>query len=194
MRNLNAGTVLAFIALFVALGGGAYAAITLPKNSVTTRQVKDRSLLAKDFKKGQIPRGEQGPEGAVGPQGPPGPVTVATLTKVKGNSQTVCAAGTTCAVASSVATCPTGSKVITGGFFNYSGTTEGEYSDASEDRTAWTAGVANGSSYSGGSVQAFAYCSPTGAAVVSSRRPATAQTRRDVAARERALRRMSRRR
>ena len=49
--------VVAIIALVFALGGGAYAALKLPRNSVTTREVKDRSLLAKDFKKGQLPAG-----------------------------------------------------------------------------------------------------------------------------------------
>jgi hypothetical protein len=77
----------ALLALFVSLGGGAYAALKLPNNSVGPRQlkrgavtgpkirndavtsakVKDASLLAKDFKAGQLPRGAQG---LPGPQGP----------------------------------------------------------------------------------------------------------------------------
>jgi hypothetical protein len=74
--------VIACIALGVALGGTSYAAVTLPKNSVGTKQlkknavnsakVKDRSLLRKDFKAGQIPAGPQGPAGPTGPQGPQG--------------------------------------------------------------------------------------------------------------------------
>jgi hypothetical protein len=65
--------VVAMIALFVALGGAGYAAVVIPRNSVTTLQVKDRSLLAKDFKSGQIPRGPAGAAGAAGPAGPAGP-------------------------------------------------------------------------------------------------------------------------
>jgi hypothetical protein len=65
--------VLAAVALFVALGGTSYAVIRLPRNSVTTVQVKDFSLLARDFKRGQIPRGAVGPAGPAGPQGPAGP-------------------------------------------------------------------------------------------------------------------------
>lgn len=77
--------IVAIVALIVALGGTSYAAINLPKNSVGTRQlknkavtakklrknavnsakVKDRSLLAKDFKKGQLPRGATGPAGPI---------------------------------------------------------------------------------------------------------------------------------
>ena len=69
------------LALFIALSGTAYAA-TLPRNSVGTRQlkrnavvsskVKDRSLLARDFRAGQLPAGPQGPQGAQGPTGPAG--------------------------------------------------------------------------------------------------------------------------
>jgi hypothetical protein len=66
--------VIACLALLLVLGGTSYAAIqALPRNSVTSVQVKDRSLLAKDFKAGQIPRGPAGPAGAAGPAGPAGP-------------------------------------------------------------------------------------------------------------------------
>ena len=72
--------VLATIALFVALGGSSYAAVTqIAKNSVSTTQVRDRSLLARDFKRGQLKRATPGPQGpvgeagAVGPAGPEGP-------------------------------------------------------------------------------------------------------------------------
>jgi hypothetical protein len=78
--------------IFVALGGTGYAAFTLPKNSVGTKQlkknavtgskiksnsvtsgkVKDGSLLAKDFKAGQLPQGAKGDPGAPGAPGAPG--------------------------------------------------------------------------------------------------------------------------
>src|SRR5213595_1464696 len=61
--------VVACLALAVALGGTGYAAIRLPANSVTTVQVKDFSLLSRDFKKGQLPAGPQGPAGPAGPAG-----------------------------------------------------------------------------------------------------------------------------
>jgi hypothetical protein len=77
--HVTYANVIATIALFLALGGGAYAASKLPKNSVTAKQikrnsitspkVKDRSLLAKDFKAGQLPAGAPGPQGAEGPRG-----------------------------------------------------------------------------------------------------------------------------
>jgi hypothetical protein len=78
---------LALVALFVALGGTSYAAARLPRdsvgtaqlkpNAVTSAKVKNRSLLAKDFKPGQLrpgPAGLRGPAGARGPAGPRGTV------------------------------------------------------------------------------------------------------------------------
>lgn len=66
--------VIACSALLLVLGGTGYAASkALPRNSVTSVQVKDHSLLARDFKAGQLPRGPVGPAGPAGPQGPAGP-------------------------------------------------------------------------------------------------------------------------
>ena len=74
--------VAATLALVIALGGTSYAAIKLPVNSVgsvqlksgavTSGKVKDRSLLAKDFKSGQLPRGAAGAKGDPGAPGTPG--------------------------------------------------------------------------------------------------------------------------
>jgi hypothetical protein len=82
--------VIAVIALFISLGGGAVAAVELSKDSVGTKQLKNgavthsklrfgavtasrvrsHSLKAIDFAPGQLPAGPQGPPG---PQGSPGP-------------------------------------------------------------------------------------------------------------------------
>jgi hypothetical protein len=59
--------VVACLALAVGLAGTGYAVTRLPRNSVTTVQVKDFSLLARDFKKGQLPAGPPGPVGPAGP-------------------------------------------------------------------------------------------------------------------------------
>lgn len=82
LRHLRAHAV-AYLALFTALSGSAYAASALPKASVGSRQlrtaavnsakVKDGSLRAVDFGAGQLPRGERGATGATGERGPAGP-------------------------------------------------------------------------------------------------------------------------
>jgi hypothetical protein len=76
---------IAYVALFVALGGTSYAALKIPKNSVGTKQlksnavtgpkVKNGSLQVLDFKSGQLqagPKGDKGDPGAPGQQGTPG--------------------------------------------------------------------------------------------------------------------------
>lgn len=84
-------TVVAYLALFVALGGSSYAALRVGSkqivnnsvrskdirdNNVASRDVRNGSLLARDFKAGQLPSGPVGARGADGKdgaQGPPGP-------------------------------------------------------------------------------------------------------------------------
>ena len=74
--------VVACIALAVALGGTSYAAVNLApgsvgnkqlkRNAVTSLKVKNRSLLAHDFKAGQLPRGARGLKGDKGDKGDAG--------------------------------------------------------------------------------------------------------------------------
>jgi hypothetical protein len=78
--RLSYANVVASLALFAALGGSSYAAISLPAGSVGTKQlhkravtgakikknaitggkVKDGSLLKQDFAAGQLPAGPRG--------------------------------------------------------------------------------------------------------------------------------------
>jgi hypothetical protein len=54
--RLNYANVMATVAVFIALGGGAYAASKVPKNSVGTKQLKDHSVTTKKIKPGSITR------------------------------------------------------------------------------------------------------------------------------------------
>jgi hypothetical protein len=89
--RLTYANVIASVALFVALGGGSYAALQVPRASVGTKQLKrnavtspkvnDGSLLLSDFNASQLSqlrgpagvRGTEGPRGATGPEGLQGP-------------------------------------------------------------------------------------------------------------------------
>ena len=74
--------VIGYLALFVAIGGTSYAAVSLPAGSVGTRQLRNRavtaakvrphSLLASNFARGQLPAGPRGATGATGSRGPQG--------------------------------------------------------------------------------------------------------------------------
>jgi hypothetical protein len=82
-------TVVAYLALFAALGGSAYAAVTVTgKNiqdgTITGKDVKNRSLGKSKLSRTALssltgargpagPQGEPGPKGAPGEQGPAGP-------------------------------------------------------------------------------------------------------------------------
>jgi hypothetical protein len=70
--RISPAMIVACIALAATLGGTSYAAFKLPRNSVTSREVKNRSLLAADFARGQLPRGPRGQTGPAGPAGPSG--------------------------------------------------------------------------------------------------------------------------
>ena len=84
LRRPSYAEIMSTIGVFIALGGVSYAAIKIPnnsvgtkqlkKNAVTSKKVKNRSLLAADFKAGQLPRGATGPAGTPGTDGTRGPV------------------------------------------------------------------------------------------------------------------------
>jgi hypothetical protein len=85
-RHLTFANVVAALALFIALGGASYAALRLPKNSVSTRQIKNNAVTGPKIKTGavdtsdlstslrsQLTAGVQGPAGPRGETGSTGP-------------------------------------------------------------------------------------------------------------------------
>src|ERR1700754_49918 len=73
-RHLTYANVAASLALFLALGGAAYAATQLPKNSVGTNQIRKEAVTAGKIarKTRQQLQGDRGPQGPQGPQGKTG--------------------------------------------------------------------------------------------------------------------------
>ena len=83
-QRLTYANVMATLALFVALGGTSYAAVTLPRNSIGAKQIRpgsvrssdvlDSSLQLRDFsRRARVAlRGSRGPAGPAGPAGPSG--------------------------------------------------------------------------------------------------------------------------
>jgi hypothetical protein len=68
--------VVACVALIVALGGTGYAAITLPRNSVGSKQLRANAVTSSKVRNGSLTRrdfrGDALPRGPRGAQGPPG--------------------------------------------------------------------------------------------------------------------------
>ncbi len=81
--RLTYANVMATVAVFIALGGGAYAAASLPAGSVGAKQLKNKSVTPSKVAPGTIALfkgqkgavgspGAQGVQGSQGPQGPTG--------------------------------------------------------------------------------------------------------------------------
>jgi hypothetical protein len=79
-QGFSFANVMSVVAVFIALGGGAYAAVKansvgtkqLKKNAVVSKKVKDGSLLAADFAPDALSAGSAGQPGETGPAGPRG--------------------------------------------------------------------------------------------------------------------------
>ena len=127
MRRPSPALVVACLALLVSLGGTSYATVlNVPRNSVGTPELKrnavkpaklapnavrtahvlNGSLLADDFKAGQLPRGEKGDKGDKGDAGAPGATNVVVRT----------ASTTSNGSATATANCNAGERAVGGGF------------------------------------------------------------------------------
>jgi hypothetical protein len=115
--RLSPSAAIAVLALFVALGGSSYAAVKVTgkdirNGTVSSADIRDRSLRPRDFKPGVLRQGPVGPVGPTGLRGPAGPAG-AGLTGMQRVIVTQ-PAGTLTAV-SATAQCPAGKFAISGG-------------------------------------------------------------------------------
>jgi hypothetical protein len=157
IRKPSPTSIIACLALFLALGGSAIAAnhYLITKSS----QIKP-SVLRK--LKGNV--GRQGPAGAPGaggpqgPQGPAGPSNLSALVLLTGPEVFVPSGE----VKAAVATCPPGQHAISGGGFN--SITELGDSQMSSDHSSWFI-IVNNESVIGVNVRAVVTCAGAGQAV-----------------------------
>jgi hypothetical protein len=192
LRKPSPAAVVAIVALFVALGGTAVAAHRFLITS--THQIKPsvlRELKGASGHRGPAgPAGPQGPsgsQGSQGPQGPPGPVNISALTTVRAPDVLVLPQ----TEATSVATCPNGSHVVSGG--GWTGVALQIYGEMSDDHQSWIVLVFNANSPGSKietNLEAIAYCAVSGQAVAAgtpraAHARALAQARRLLARRRR---------
>jgi hypothetical protein len=160
--RLTYANVMATLALFVALSGGAYAAIALPANSVGVSQLKNSAVVTAKIKNNAVTGAKLRDNSLAGAD-----INESSLAKVPSAALADTAAHAAAAAAldsaayktatgtaaassaanSATATCDSGQHVIGGGvkFSNPGiGLVNDSYPDA--NNTAWTAHVGNGSS------------------------------------------------
>jgi hypothetical protein len=96
--RLNYANVTATLALFVALGGSSYAALTLPRNSVGTKQLRSGAVRSGDVRDGALRVRDlsrdaraslRGATGSIGPQGPAGAPAIKYFAVVEANGRLV---------------------------------------------------------------------------------------------------------
>jgi hypothetical protein len=92
---------------------GSVGTVQLRNNAVVSSKVRNRSLLAADFRLGQLPRGPQGPAGPQGPVGPQGPGGAPGVSGRELRAAT--SANDSSAFKTASATCPAGKQMLGGG-------------------------------------------------------------------------------
>jgi hypothetical protein len=169
--------MVALAALFVSLGGGAYAAVSVPKRSIGTAQlkrgavtnrklhrgavtagkVKAHSLRATDFAAGQLPQGQTGATGPAGRTGPRGPKGETGKTGPAGISdyqelvfpEIVQPTDTSGEWEES---CPPGTDILGGGVATFNKNIQIQASTPLDDKTEWSVSVVplTGTNFGGG--------------------------------------------
>ncbi len=167
LRRPSPASAVALLALFLALGGSALAARHYLITS--TRQIKPSVLKELHGARGasgpQGPAGASGPQGAQGAQGARGEAgssELSSLTIVRATDIKVLPKG---GEGTSVATCPSGMHVLSGGQYTGFATVNG--SEMSADHQSWIVLVVNGTVVET-NLEAIAYCASTGHAVAAS--------------------------
>ena len=147
--------VISLIALFVALGSGAYAASKigtsdLKRNAVTTPKLAKDAVKSSKVENGKL-KGKDLADGTVGGS------KLGTISEV--TDTTTAAFGT---IGTATATCPAGSRVLNGGFNTDSDTAnQGLAVESRRVGNGWRASIYSGASNglaAGNTLTVYAYC------------------------------------
>jgi hypothetical protein len=132
-RHLTYANVMSTIAVFVVMGGSAYA---LAKHSVGTKQLKNKAVTTKKIKNGAV-TGAKIAAGAV-------PATGFNVTVTSAAGPTITPGN----VGGATATCPAGKKAIAGGGLS-DGTNNGAYIEDSRPVNGTTGSPTAGGTFTG---------------------------------------------
>jgi hypothetical protein len=118
----------------------------LRANAVVSSKVRNRSLLAVDFRRGQLPAGPAGPQGPVGPAGQTGPPGVSARQVTYATS-----ANDSSSFKTASATCPAGKQMLGGGaaITPAGATVPVALTSSYFNGTAWVGSARETSAYSG---------------------------------------------
>jgi hypothetical protein len=184
IRKLTPATVIATIALFVALTGtavaggvitgaqilnGSIGSIDVMNESLRTVDIKNGTLLPEDFKGKKLPAGPAGPQGAQGPQGPAGPAGAAGPQGQPGLSGVVTVMSQSASDSTSEkvidAQCPAGKRIVGGGagLYGASGSVSLDESWPVNDTTWRARGAEVNATGSAWYVRAYAICAAVAA-------------------------------
>lgn len=166
---LAAGVVLALVSSGGAYAGSKITSAQIKDGTITGRDIHDRGITGRDVADSSLSVDKLTSAslnalkqpGPPGPAGPPGPVVLGKLTRVLGPRLTVGAGQ----VQGTMAVCPAGQNVVSGGYVATGADSEVFASDSFGGPNSWSALLDNFDSSISADVTAIAYCAPAGAAI-----------------------------
>ena len=153
--------IVASLALFVALGSGAYAAVIIDGHSIKNHSIPGNKLTKAAIASLRGQRGPRGLTGASGPTGPAGGFDPSKVSYISSGDVAVAPNPGGTDVGTATAACPSGTKVVGGGFVIGQGNDGGAEvfgSGPNSDGSAWTAAIHNDSPTVTAHIAAFADC------------------------------------
>jgi hypothetical protein len=153
--------LVASLALFVALGSGAYAAVIIDGHSIKNHSIPRNKLTRAAIASLRGQRGARGLTGPAGATGPAGGFDPSKVSYISSGDVAVAPNPGGTDVGTATAACPSGTKVVGGGFVIGQGNDGGAEvfgSGPNSDGSAWSASIHNDSPTVTAHIAAFADC------------------------------------